>query len=162
MQPNDPNSPQGPGYDPYANRPDSGQSDNPSYKTHSTSPEPIPQVGAPPTNDEKNLALIAHLSGIAGIIAGGLVGFVGPLVVYLIKKDTSPYVESQAKEALNFQITLLILSGACFVLTLATCGLVWPLIFVPVILQVVFGILATLAVKDGQFYRYPFNLRLLQ
>lgn len=125
-----------------------------------------PSLAIEPTEDERNLAIIAHASGIAGIFAGGLIGFVGPLVVYLMKKDTSHYVETQAKEALNFQITLLLFGAALAVATIASCGLLMfitiPLAFVPAICQVVFGILATLAVKNGKFYRYPFNFRLLQ
>ncbi|MCG8648278.1 MAG: DUF4870 domain-containing protein [Pirellulales bacterium] len=115
-----------------------------------------------PTHDERNLAVIAHLSGCAGIILGGLVGFIGPLVIYLMKKDSSPYVEAQAKEALNFQITLLLIMVVCIILTVASCGFLFPIAFVPTVLQVYFGIVAGLAVKDGDHYRYPFNLRLMQ
>ncbi|TWU30956.1 DUF4870 domain-containing protein [Novipirellula artificiosorum] len=114
------------------------------------------------SQDDRNLALIAHLSGCAGIALGGLVGFVGPLVLYLMYKDKSPFVESQAKEALNFQITLLILSVICVVITVATCGTLFPIVFVPMVLQIVFGIVAALAVRDGKPYQYPYNLRLFQ
>ena len=115
-----------------------------------------------PSPDDRNLALIAHLSGCAGIVAGGLLGFVGPLIIYILKKDTSPYVETQAKEALNFQITLLIVAVACVAVVVVSCGTLFFVAFIPMILQLVFGIIAALAVKDGQPYRYPFNLRLMQ
>ncbi len=115
-----------------------------------------------PTNDERNLSLIAHLSGAAGILMGGLVGFIGPLVIYLLKKDSSVYIESQAKEALNFQITLLLLAVICVALTVVTCGTLFPLLFVPTVLQIVFAIIAGLSVRDGKHYRYPFNIRLLK
>lgn len=123
---------------------------------------PHQELELTPSNDDRNLALIAHLSGCAGIVLGGFVGFIGPLVVYLLKKDTSPYVESQAKEALNFQITLLILAVGCLIVTIGTCGFTFPLMLAPVILQIVFGIIAALAVRDGSPYRYPFNIRLFQ
>ena len=115
-----------------------------------------------PTNEERNLAIIAHLSGCFGILAGGLVGFIGPLVIYLLKKDSSPYVEAQAKEALNFQITIFLIALVCGALIAISCGTLFPLIFVPMLLQVVFGVIAALAVRDGANYRYPFNFRLLQ
>ncbi|MFK8113188.1 MAG: DUF4870 domain-containing protein [Rubripirellula sp.] len=115
-----------------------------------------------PTQDERNIALIAHLSGIAGIVMGGLLGFLGPLLVYLIKKDDSPYIAAQAKEALNFQITVLIIGVACAVLAMISCGTLFLLLFVPAVMQVVFGIIAALAVRDGSHYRYPVNLRLIQ
>ena len=116
------------------------------------SSHPQPPIGPPdftPSNDDRNLALIAHLSGCAGILAGGLLGFIGPLIIYITQKDKSPFAESQAKEALNFQI-------------IASCGALFPIAFVPMVLQIVFGIIAALAVRDGRPYQYPFNLRLFQ
>ena len=124
--------------------------------------KPLDDLEFTPTNDDRNLAMIAHLSGCAGIVAGGLIGFLGPLIIYLMKKDTSPYVEAQAKEALNFQITLVLITIACGLLVAVSCGMLFPLIFVPMGLQVVFGIIAALSVRDGSHYRYPFNLRLFQ
>ncbi len=129
------------------------------------SPGSVPSVDElefTPSHEDRNLAVLAHLSGCAGILVGSFAGFVGPLAIYLWKKDTSPYVESQAKEALNFQITLLLIAVACVVGVAASCGVLFPLIFVPMVLQVVFGIIAALAVRDGSHYRYPFNLRLVQ
>ena len=115
-----------------------------------------------PSQDDRNLALIAHLSGCIGIFAGGLIGFVGPLIIYLIKKDSSTYVATQAKEALNFQITLFLIAIACLIITAISCFVAFPVMFVPMVMQVVFGIIAALAVRDGTDYRYPFNLRLIR
>jgi len=123
---------------------------------------PLEELEFTPTHDDRNLALIAHLSGLAGVLGAGMIGFLGPLIIYLMKKDTSPYVEAQAKEALNFQITLLLISIPCFFLVAISCGTLLPLIVVPMALQVIFGIIAALAVRDGSHYRYPFNFRLLQ
>lgn len=134
------------------------------YSAHYAAPPstPLEDLEHSPNNDDRNLALIAHLSGCAGIFAGGYLGFVGPLVIYLMKKDSSPYVEAQAKEALNFQITLFLIAVACTLGTLVSCMALFPLLFVPMILQLVFGVLAALAVRDGTNYRYPFNWRLIQ
>src|SRR5687767_6174019 len=60
-----------------------------------------PYAGAPPTPDDKTMATLAHVLGI-------FTSFVGPLIIWMIKKDTSPFVDDQGKEALNFQLTLLI------------------------------------------------------
>lgn len=137
------------------------QSPNDPYELPPETP-PLSDLEFTPTNDERNMALIAHLSGIAGIALGGLIGFLGPLIIYLMKKDESPYVEAQAKEALNFQITLLIIGVVCVALTLLTCGTLLFLLFAPMVMQVVFGIIAGLSVRDGSHYRYPVNLRLIR
>jgi uncharacterized protein len=135
-------------------------SDNP-YDLPPTPTHPD-DLGFTPSDEERNLAVIAHLSGMAGILVGGLIGFLGPLIIYLMNKDSSVYVESQAKEALNFQITILIVGVGCVALMVVSCGFLFPLVFVPMVLQFVFAIIAALAVKDGQHYRYPFNLRFLK
>lgn len=124
--------------------------------------EPNTLSSDPPSQDDRNLALIAHLSGCIGIVAGGLLGFVGPLVIYLMKKDSSSYVATQAKEALNFQITLFLIAVVCFAIVVISCGFALPVVILPMVLQVVFGIIAALAVRDGSDYRYPFTLRLVQ
>ncbi len=125
-------------------------------------PPPVNDLEFTPSSDDRNLALIAHLSGLVGLFTGGYLGFVGPLVIYLMKKDSSPYVETQAKEALNFQITMFLIAIVCGVLIAVSCGMLFPLIFVPMLMQVIFGIIAALAVKDGQHYEYPVNWRLIQ
>src|SRR6185312_9833899 len=72
-----------------------------------------------PTQDERTWGLIAHLSSlIAWLVA---LPFVGPLVVWVIKKDQSPFVADQAKESLNFQIAVLIASLVC---TLTCVGII--------------------------------------
>jgi uncharacterized Tic20 family protein len=115
-----------------------------------------------PDAEEKNFATLAHLSGCAGLISLGYIGFIGPLLIWWLKKDSSAYVEFQAKEAFNFQITILFIAAACGALTLLSCGTLFPLLFLPVGLQVIFGILSVMDVRKGYAYRYPLNLRLLQ
>jgi len=108
-----------------------------------------------PTQDDKTWGLIAHLSAlIAGLIA---LPVLGPLVVWLIKKDQSPFVGDQAKEALNFQIAVLIAALVCGV----TCI---GLILVPIIgvAALVFAILGGVEANKGVYYRYPYTLRLIK
>jgi uncharacterized Tic20 family protein len=128
-------------------------------------PPPAPsadQLDFDPSNEDRNFAIVAHLSGCIGLFAGGFLGFIGPLVIYLLKKDSSPYVEVQAKEALNFQITIFLIGLVCLALAGISCGTLIPLVFVPMALQLIFGIIAAMAVRDGSNYRYPFNFRLLR
>src|ERR1700761_2896163 len=65
-------------------------------------------TGPAPDKDSVTMGMLCHLLGIP-------IGFLGPLIIWLVKKDTSPFVDDQGKEALNFQITRLIATAACFV-----------------------------------------------
>ncbi|MDR2689797.1 MAG: DUF4870 domain-containing protein [Azoarcus sp.] len=103
--------------------------------------------------DDKNLALLAHLLGI-------VFGFIPPLVIWLLNKDKpdKAFVIDQAKEALNFQITVSIAAVVCGVLAFVI-GLV--LLSILLIADIVFCIIATIAVSNGTAYRYPVALRLI-
>ncbi|UOE44910.1 DUF4870 domain-containing protein [Agromyces larvae] len=100
---------------------------------------------------------------------GGILGFLPSLIIWLVFKDRGRFTDTEAKEALNFQITLTIGAVALWVLvtviTIVTFGfgaLLSFLIWVPWILGVVFSIIAYLRAKDGQHYRYPFAVRLIK
>ena len=111
--------------------------------------------------DERLWATLAHVGGI-------IVSFVAGLVVYLIYKDRSTYLREQAREALNFQISIAIVAFAgsilSVVLAFVTGGLLGfiNLGLLAWIAQVVFGILAALAANKHQDYRYPLALRLVK
>jgi len=112
--------------------------------------EPVVQT---PSTDDRNLAMLAHLLGIVS-------GFVGALIIWLIKKDQSAYVDEQGKEALNFQITMLIAFVGAWILVFVLIGaLLFPLLLV---VNLVFCILAAVAASKGEHYRYPFAIRLLK
>jgi hypothetical protein len=99
------------------------------------------------SSDERMWATLAHLSIV-------VVALVGPLVVWLVKKEESKFVEEQAKEALNFHITVFI---ASIVLMVTIIG--------PVIVGVaalVYGIIAGIEANKGICYRYPYTLRLVR
>jgi uncharacterized Tic20 family protein len=102
--------------------------------------------------EDRNYAVIAHLLGI-------LISFLGPLVIWLIKKDDSPFVDDQAREALNFQITIFIAEAVAGMLTMVAIGC----ILLPVILvaNFVLCIVAAVAAAQGRWYRYPMTLRLI-
>jgi uncharacterized protein len=106
-------------------------------------------------SDQRMWAMLAHLGGI-------LFGFVAPLIVWLVYRERSRFVEEQAKEALNFQITMVIGWVVLFVLTLVTFGLAALLYFVLGVVVLVFCIIAGLAANKGEAYRYPFALRLVK
>ncbi|MEV7007864.1 DUF4870 domain-containing protein [Streptosporangium sp. NPDC051022] len=106
--------------------------------------------GPRPGTDDTTMAMLAHLLGL-------LTSFIGPLVLYLAKKDESPYVRSQAAEALNFQLTLMIAYMVSWVLAFVLIGFL--LILVVWIGSLIFMIMAAIAAYRGENYRYPMNIR---
>jgi len=116
------------------------------------------QAGSP-SADEKTWGMLAHLSSLVGfVIPFGNV--LGPLVVWMIKKETMPFVDDQGKEALNFQITVMIAGLICIPLMFVLIGI--PLMFVVAIAWLVLSIMAGLKAQNGVAYRYPFALRLIK
>ncbi|MEU8378117.1 DUF4870 domain-containing protein [Streptosporangium sp. NPDC048865] len=113
-------------------------------------PPPPGTQGPRPGSDDATMAMLAHLLGL-------LTSFVGPLVLYLVKKDESPYARDQAAEALNFQLTLLILQFVAWILAFFLIGFL--LIFLFWIGSIVMAVVAAVAANRGERYRYPVNIR---
>ncbi len=125
---------------------------------------PVESVPATLSNDERTWALIGHLSAFSAFVTG--IGCVlGPLVVWLIKRDTLPFAGEQAKEALNFNITVALAFVALWVLTFITFGigivLTGPLMLVLGVAWIVLVIVAAIKANEGVVYRYPMTLRLV-
>lgn len=118
-----------------------------------------------PVGEERTWALLGHLSALSAFISGfGCV--IGPLIVWLVKRDTLPFAGDQAKEALNFNITVLIAAAALVLFTVLTIGigvfLTVPLGFVLFFYWLIFTIIAAINASNGVRYRYPLTLRLIQ
>ena len=120
---------------------------------------------------ERQWAMFAHLSVLlGGIVTSGWAGsigfFIGPLVIWLLKRDTMPFVADQAKEALNFAITVSLACLALLILTLLTLGigalLTIPLFAIIGITALVLVVIAAIKANEGVAYRYPFALRLVK
>jgi uncharacterized Tic20 family protein len=101
------------------------------------------------------MAMLCHL-------LGALLGILGALIMWLVKKDDHPFIDDQGKEAVNFHLTLLICQLVCLVISFVTCGFGAILHLVPLILQLVFGIIGATKANNGEWYRYPFNIRFIQ
>lgn len=110
----------------------------------------VTDPGYVPTSDEKTIALLSHIICFVA-------PFLGPLIIYLVKKDDSAFVASHAKESLNFQITLLII---IILFCISIVGLVFA--WIPPIIGAVLVIVATVRASEGMLYRYPFNIRLIK
>lgn len=108
-----------------------------------------------PTSDERVMGILSH---ILAIVPG--IGIFGPLVIWLIKKDESSFVEANAKESLNFQLTMLIAYAVSWVLVIVLIGAL--LFFVIWVVNIVLVIVASVKTSENKIYRYPFNLRLIK
>lgn len=133
-------------------------------------PEDAQLAPGTPSAEERQWAMFAHLSILIGGLvtagwAGSLGAFIGPLVIWLVNKDTMPFVADQAKEALNFSIMVSALMFILFVLTMLTLGLLFfitiPLALLVSVVALVFLIIAAIKANEGVAYRYPFNVRLV-
>lgn len=113
-----------------------------------------------PIEGENMWAMFAHLTSLAGFIGIPLGNIIGPLVIWLIKKDTMPLVDDQGKESLNFQISMTIYGIISAVLTLVVIG--FFLILAVLIVDIVFVILASVAANKGEAYRYPLTIRFIK
>lgn len=105
-----------------------------------------------PSSDDKNIATITHLGGT-------VFSFIPALIVWILKKEDSAYIGDQAKEALNFQITMLIaqfIAGVLVVILVGflLMGIIW-------LFNIVFCIIAAISTSKGETYRYPLTLRLI-
>ncbi|EUJ09458.1 hypothetical protein Meth11DRAFT_0252 [Methylophilaceae bacterium 11] len=105
-----------------------------------------------PNNDDKNIATITHLGGT-------VFSFIPGLLVWALKKDDNAFIADQAKEALNFQITVLIAQFVAGILAIILIGFV--LMGIIWLLNIVFCIVAAISSSKGETYRYPFCLRLM-
>jgi uncharacterized protein len=107
---------------------------------------------APSASPDRTFAILAHIGGL-------FTSWIAPLVIYLIKKPEAgaEFATDNAKEALNFQITVFIVYMA---LTISVFGLF--LIFVPMVFNLVCCILAAVKASNGESFRYPLTLRLVK
>jgi len=111
------------------------------------------------TNEEKQWAMFCHLSVLSGfIIPFG--NIVGPLVLWLLKREQSPYVDYHGKEALNFQISITIYLVISGILVLVLIGIVFLIVIL--LLDIILMVMAAIKASEGVYYRYPFTMRFIQ
>jgi uncharacterized Tic20 family protein len=125
-------------------------------------PDDLQQAEPPPvelTSDDKMWGMFCHLAAILTTYTVAM-GFLGPLIVWLIKKDQSKFVDYQGREALNFQLTILIAELICIPLICVVVG-IFLLIGLGVY-SLILSIIAGLNANSGQWYRYPLTLRFIK
>lgn len=142
---------------PYPNQPAPGQPGQPQPGTGYGPPygSGAPYQPQPLTpSDERMWAIFAQ-------VGPALLSFIAPLVIWLVFKDRSRFVDQEAKEALNFQITLIFVHIAAAIITVITFTL-GSFVYLVFIAALVFMILAAVENSKGAPYRYPVNIRLIK
>ena len=110
---------------------------------------------------ERNWAMGAHLSTFLGCF--GVVAFaniIAPLVIYLMKREESSFVADQAKEALNFQISMTIYLLLAGLLSMAFIGI--PLLVVLALADMILTVVAAIKASEGTYYRYPLTMQFVK
>ncbi|MCQ8879639.1 DUF4870 domain-containing protein [Pseudoalteromonas shioyasakiensis] len=109
--------------------------------------------------EQRTWAMLCHLSALAGFIVP-MGSIIGPLIVWLIKKDEMPIVNEHGKKSLNFQITMLIAYIVCFILMFVAIGVILlPIVAVFSFIMVVVG---AIKANDGKEFNYPISLNLIK
>ncbi len=132
-----------------------GTTPPPTDASHTAVPE-----GAAVPKSARTWAMLSHLGGLVGfIMVVPFANLIAPLAIWLIKKDEHPFIDEQGKEALNFQITIIIAMAVSLALTFVLIGFV--LVPVVYLAAVILMIIATIKSNEGEHYRYPLTLRLV-
>jgi uncharacterized Tic20 family protein len=105
------------------------------------------------SQDDKTLGMVMHILCLVGF------PIIGPLIIWLMKKDQSPYLDAQGRELLNFQISYFIYAMISFVLIAVLIGIV--LLFAVGIASLVFTIIGLVKAADGKVYRFSLCIRML-
>lgn len=122
-------------------------------------PTGAPTGGAPAPTNENSVAVIMHLLGFAGFVFP-FGNIIAPLVLWLVKRAESPYLDRIGKEVLNFQISYAIYGIVAGLLCFVLVGfLLFPILFIA---WIVLMIVAAVKTGNGEEYKYPLTIRLLQ
>lgn len=112
-----------------------------------------------PQKPDRSWDILCHLLAVAGFVVP-LGNLLGPLVIWLIKKDQVPSVDAHGKESLNFQISMTIYAIIAALSIFAIVGIV--LLPAVLITNLVLVIVASVKASNGEFYRYPLTIRFLR
>ncbi len=109
-------------------------------------------------SEEKNWAIACHLAAFAGwVVPFGWI--IGPLIVWLVKRNQFRFVDEHGKESLNFQISLVIYGIVAVILCFILIGFL--LLIALAVFQVVFVVIAAVKTSNGEHYRYPLTIRFI-
>ncbi|MBN1521738.1 MAG: DUF4870 domain-containing protein [Candidatus Aureabacteria bacterium] len=108
-----------------------------------------------------NWGMLCHLTALSGFIGVPFGNILGPLIIWLIKKNEIPFVDDQGKESLNFQISMFIYTILPLLLTIFLC-IFFPILLILLVANIVLVIIASVKASNGEAYRYPFTIRFIK
>ncbi|MFV0451181.1 MAG: DUF4870 domain-containing protein [Propioniciclava sp.] len=114
--------------------------------------------------DDRTWAIFAHLSAVvASVLSAGWLTFLGPLIIHLIKRDTSPFARSAAAGAFNFALSMALVSivGTVLSVTVVLAVIGIPMLIVGALLPIILGVVGAVKTSQGEQYVYPFQLKVL-
>ncbi len=112
------------------------------------------------TKEERNWGMFCHLASLCLWIGVPFGNIIGPLIIWLIKKDEMPLVDAEGKESINFQISITIYAIVAALLVFVAIGI--PLLILIAVAQIALVIVAAIKISNGETYRYPFTIRFLK
>jgi uncharacterized protein len=118
-----------------------------------------PPAAAGPTQDERTWGMLAHLTAFAFFVCP-FGNIVGPLVIWLVKRDQSAFVADQGKEALNFNISVSLAAIVCALLVFVLVGILLGVALF--VFWLAMTIVAAIKANEGARYRYPFTIRFIK
>src|SRR5436190_20137892 len=125
-------------------------------------PPPLPAGGPATTSITTNVRtwnILCHASALLGVLLHFPGHLLGPLIVWLAKREDSPEIDAHGKESLNFQISMLIWNAIAAILIIVLIGI--PILILLHILNIIFVIVASIQASEGKLYRYPLAIRLI-
>ncbi|PYI94365.1 MAG: DUF4870 domain-containing protein [Verrucomicrobia bacterium] len=126
----------------------------------SPSPSPLPPANISAIANVRTWSAFIHASALLGVLLHFPGHLLPPLILWLIKRDEAPELDAHGKEAVNFQISMLIYNAVAAVFCLVLVGFVF--LAVLWVLNTIFVIIAAIQASDGKFYRYPMTIRFIQ
>lgn len=112
------------------------------------------------TNDDRTWGMLCHLAALSAFIGVPFGSILGPLVIWLVKKDGSAFVDHNGKEALNFQISMTIYAIISGILILVFIGII--MLIVVAIADIALTIMAAVKANNGEHYQYPMTIRFIK
>jgi hypothetical protein len=115
-----------------------------------------------PNQTERLWAIVCHLSGFLIYLIPWFGSILGPLVVWNLKRNSSPFIYDQGKEALNFGVCIMVYFGLAYLVFIAHVGIGTAIMYAVAIFQFILTILAAVRVYNGIAFRYPYTVRFLK